>query len=60
MTRRLLASTVLAAMVAAGAVMLSGGGDYNGNPTYCHAHGPSDFLWWYYECWLPDPPGGPF
>ncbi len=35
--------------------------DYNSNPTYCHSesHGMSDFLWWYYECWLPDPPGAP-
>lgn len=53
-----LAALVLA--VTARTAVLHASGGYNGNPTYCHAHDSFDFWWWYYECWLPDPPPEPF
>lgn len=34
--------------------------DYNSNPTYCHDNGPLDPLWWWFACYLPDPPGKPY
>ena len=63
MTRRLLHAllvAVFAALILIGTVRLADAGDYNSNPTYCHSHSDYDLLWWFYECWLPDPPGGPY
>ena len=37
-------------------VALSAKSEYNSNPPYCRSHGPLEPLWWYFECWLPDPP----
>lgn len=59
--RRLLAATGIALiLVIAATTMARAGSEYNSNPTYCHQHGPLDPLWYYYECWLPDPPGDPY
>ena len=44
------------AIVAGDVVVLRASGDYNDNPPYCRSSTPLDPLWWYYECWKPDPP----
>lgn len=57
--RRLVAGLVIAATLAtapAVVIVVRAEADYNGNPTYCHAHDPTYVLWWWNECWLPDPP----
>lgn len=60
--RRLTAGIVVAfcLMVGAVSVVMAGGGEYNSNPTYCHSASLYDPLWWYFECYLPDPPGTPY
>jgi hypothetical protein len=61
MRRRLGIGVLVAVFLSAGAVKaFAGGGDYNSNPTYCHGASEADFLWWWFECWLPDPPGTPY
>lgn len=32
------------------------GGPYNSNPPFCRSESPANLLWWWYECYYPDPP----
>lgn len=58
--RSFIVAVTLAVMVATGTGMArtAMAGEYNLNPAYCHQHSAWDPLWWIYQCWLPDPPGG--
>lgn len=61
MKKKLGIGALVAVCLSAGAVTaFAGSGDYNSDPTYCHGSSPTDFLWWWDQCWLPDPPPQPY